>query len=170
MFFLEYLFLLLAHAWNYLRRSLRPGGVATPDMSQVTGNLWLGGFPCPVPPNITAVLNAAVEDLDRVSPDCYYLRTQWLDFPPAPSLSELQLYVGVIDSWLQQGRTVLVHCDEGRHRSAFLVIAYLMFAMQWSLDKALAYVKSRRPSVGPHFFQERQLKKYETYLAAARRG
>jgi len=43
-----------------------------------------------------------------------------------------------------QTSSVLVHCQQGRSRSATVVIAYLMRAHRWSLSKALEHVSGKR--------------------------
>ena len=43
------------------------------------------------------------------------------------------------------GRNVLVHCAAGQQRSAAIVVAYLMFFNNMPLDKAIKYVRSKRP-------------------------
>jgi hypothetical protein len=42
----------------------------------------------------------------------------------------------------------LVHCVYGQSRSATVVTAYVMAAMGWDADTALAFVRDRRPCIG----------------------
>lgn len=45
----------------------------------------------------------------------------------------------------REGRTVLVHCHAGMQRSAAVVAMFLMLLYGWPAEKAMAYVKERRP-------------------------
>merc|ERR1712032_1156752 len=48
------------------------------------------------------------------------------------------------------GARVLVHCEQGRSRSASVVVAHLMDEGDLDLDAALALVREQRPSVKPN--------------------
>lgn len=52
-----------------------------------------------------------------------------------------------MDRIFQKGGHVLVHCQQGKDRSPFIVIAYLMRTFKLSPDEALKYVRSKRSSV-----------------------
>ena len=39
---------------------------------------------------------------------------------------------------------ILVHCAQGKSRSATIVVMYLMRNKQWTFDKAVDYAKKRR--------------------------
>jgi len=61
-----------------------------------------------------------------------------------------------IDNALNGGGSVLVHCAQGKSRSASVVIAYMMRKHNWQFSDALQYVKQKRPVVSTKF--ETQLK------------
>eukprot|EP00163_Fabomonas_tropica_P024098 TRINITY_DN41676_c0_g1_i1.p1 TRINITY_DN41676_c0_g1~~TRINITY_DN41676_c0_g1_i1.p1 ORF type:complete len:409 (-),score=55.32 TRINITY_DN41676_c0_g1_i1:288-1418(-) len=46
--------------------------------------------------------------------------------------------------------SVLVHCQAGRSRSGMIVVAYLMMINDWSVERALAFIKERRPIAQPN--------------------
>jgi protein-tyrosine phosphatase len=46
--------------------------------------------------------------------------------------------------------SVLVHCYAGVSRSASVCIAYLMKKFNWSLEKSLWFIKSKRRFVNPN--------------------
>ena len=56
--------------------------------------------------------------------------------------------VSFLRSALAVGRVCLVHCVYGQSRSATVVTAYVMAAMGWDADTALAFVRDRRPCIG----------------------
>ena len=57
---------------------------------------------------------------------------------------------------------VLVHCNEGKSRSAAIVIAFLMRAYGYTFDDALAAVRAVRPRAEPRDSFERQLRTIAT--------
>ena len=56
---------------------------------------------------------------------------------------------------------VFVHCAMGRSRSVSVVIAYLMKRKNWTLRKALKFVKSKHPQGQPNSGFMQQLGRYE---------
>ncbi|CAE8632200.1 unnamed protein product, partial [Polarella glacialis] len=72
-----------------------------------------------------------------------------------------------IDSWLKQGKNVLVHCSSGISRSPTLMMAFLMKVKQVSLRKAYHAVRTARPCVAPgtQFFQD--LQRWERFLTGS---
>ncbi|KAI9217377.1 protein-tyrosine phosphatase-like protein, partial [Blastocladiella britannica] len=63
----------------------------------------------------------------------------------APDLADhLPAAIRYIDLHLAAGRIVLVHCMCGVSRSAAVLLAYLMYKLQWGFRPAYEYVKARR--------------------------
>ena len=66
---------------------------------------------------------------------------------------------------LQKGEHILVHCKRGHHRSAAIVVAYLIRYMKGDYIKSIEYIHKLRPyalrketCMGKHLF------KYQQYL------
>jgi hypothetical protein len=62
--------------------------------------------------------------------------------------------------FIEEGRkngAILVHCEQGKSRSASFVIAYLMYHMNISAEEALEMVKKRRPIARPNTHFQVQL-------------
>ena len=70
-------------------------------------------------------------------------------------------------NFIKKNKT-LVHCAMGISRSVSIVIAYLMRASAMSFDDALALVRKGRPIANPNPGFIKQLKQYESELAAKR--
>jgi protein-tyrosine phosphatase len=49
----------------------------------------------------------------------------------------------------KDGTRTLVFCAAGVNQSVILVIAYLMKANQWTLEKSFELIKEKRPCVNP---------------------
>lgn len=62
----------------------------------------------------------------------------------------MQKALPFISSALESGGRVLVHCEQGKSRSASVVIAHLMREKNLGADEALALVKSQRSIVRPN--------------------
>lgn len=56
---------------------------------------------------------------------------------------------------------VLVHCYAGVSRSSTLIVSYLMKKNKWTLNRALEFVKTKRPGVQPNHGFMVQLKTFE---------
>lgn len=73
-----------------------------------------------------------------------------------------------IENALNNGGSVLVHCNAGRSRSASIILAYLMYRFNTSFEDALRHLKSRRSVVQPNPGFIRQLKQWEDFLQTIR--
>ena len=61
--------------------------------------------------------------------------------------------------------SVIVHCADGRDRSATVVLAYLMYADGMALRDAIALVEKARPQIAPSRGNMAVLRRYEIWLA-----
>ncbi len=69
-----------------------------------------------------------------------------------------------IDSALENGGGVLVHCHAGRSRSCSLVLAWLMTRRKWTLKQALEFLHEHRPQAAPNAGYLQQLSALEAQL------
>ena len=119
-----------------------------PNYSRIEDGLWLGGSVKEPPHGTQAVLNLCEsEDLYRGESH------RWESIPdaePVPSLDWLGAQVKFIASERAAGRVVFVHCRNGVSRSGMVLAAYLMQRERWSRDRALEFLRLRRPSVRPN--------------------
>ena len=68
----------------------------------------------------------------------------------------------ILDKAVFGGEKTLVHCSEGKSRSAAILIAYLVNRFKVSAEQATRFLQSKRPIVKPGFIQE--LKAYEQLI------
>ena len=131
-------------AWSGPRMSPPYSG----SYDQIEDGLYLGGYVREPPPGVEAVLNLC--ELE----DQYRARIhEWQpihDAAPAPCLDWLRRQVEFVDRQRRAGREVFVHCHAGVSRSCMVVAAYLMSHHGWPRDKALEFVRTRRPGVRPN--------------------
>ena len=69
-----------------------------------------------------------------------------------------------IDSILETGANVLVHCHAGVSRSSTVVLAYLMYKNMWTYKQATEFVKKNRPIITPNSGFDKQLQLFEAKL------
>lgn len=70
--------------------------------------------------------------------------------------------IDFIDHALLNNGKVLVHCYEGKSRSATIVIAYLMIKKNMSFDEAYKFVKDKHAKTNPNRGYLRQLRNTES--------
>jgi len=69
-----------------------------------------------------------------------------------------------LDEGITQNRGVLIHCLAGVSRSVTVTIAYLISALNMTLNEAYDFVKQRKPSVNPNLNFMGQLLEFERQL------
>ena len=139
-----------------LERSYRQEGE---NYSLIEEGLYMGGDVEEPPPGTGAVLNLCeMEDPYRGD---IHIWEPIPDRPPAPSLKWLRKKVQFIDRQRKEGVTTYVHCRNGVSRSGLVVTAYIMFENGWTRDRALGYVRSKRPIARPNRAFMKRLKDWE---------
>jgi atypical dual specificity phosphatase len=96
-----------------------------------------------------------------------------LDIPEEDLLPYFGSSVEVIAARLPTGAAggrVLVHCMQGKSRSASIVLAYMMAVLGYRLEDALRVAVTARPIVEPNAGFMDQLRKYEATLGERDRG
>lgn len=107
---------------------------------------------------VTAVLNLQTDDdmryfgLDRDSLLDHYKRcgielrrVPVRDFDAVDLQDKLPVCVSMLNSLLESGHTVYLHCSAAAGRSPTVAIAYLFWCHGWTLDQAVAHVTQCRP-------------------------
>jgi len=88
------------------------------------------------------------------------LRLNWKD-ERSQQLVGLDAALRVIHDAVLLGKSVLIHCEQGRSRSGSVMVAYMMAAHGMSRNAALLYVKDRRSIVSPNTGFMKQLADFE---------
>ena len=124
--------------------------------SLIEDGLYMGGAVAEPPPGTGAVLN-----LCRRKDPYPCEAALWAPIPdsePAPDLDWLRKAVDFVEGRRKAGVTVFVHCRAGISRSGMVVVAYEMARNHWTRDRALDFVRSKRPMARPNpAFMERLL-------------
>jgi hypothetical protein len=87
-----------------------------------------------------------------------------LESAEEPTLEWLRRVVEFIDTQRKAGRTTYVHCMAGMNRSGAVVTAYLMSKHGWDRDRALAFVREKRPQIQPNPTLMRLLAQWERQI------
>mmetsp|Transcript_12818 Transcript_12818/g.39415 ORF Transcript_12818/g.39415 Transcript_12818/m.39415 type:complete len:129 (+) Transcript_12818:2046-2432(+) len=105
------------------------------------------------------------KEIDVFFPEHFtYMRCTMADVPEENLLVHLDEAVAFIAEARENSSSILVHCQMGVSRSASAVIAYIMKTYGWDLDRAHAYVKSKRNVVKPNKGFWQQLREFEQRL------
>lgn len=94
---------------------------------------------------------------DKVFPEFDNIQTQinlkWKD-NPLQNINEHGILFHIIrlmDSYISEGKQVLVNCYAGVSRSATIVIGYLMYKNKMNVQDALSFVRQKRPIINPNY-------------------
>jgi hypothetical protein len=131
--------------WIILHRSWLPRGN---QFDEVAPGLWIGRRPQhgELPPGVRWVLDATAEmpRASRSVPDDHYLSIPILDIHMMP----LDQFTAAVQRVAILNDPVLIHCAEGRGRSATLAAGVLLFrGLAHSADDAVRMLKSVRQGV-----------------------
>lgn len=74
------------------------------------------------------------------------------------------LFSFLSEEGITQNRGVLIHCLAGVSRSVTVTIAYLISALNMTLNEAYDFVKQRKPSVNPNLNFMGQLLEFERQM------
>jgi protein-tyrosine phosphatase len=118
---------------------------------------------------ITRVLNVA----HTVCPNYHegefeYTSLDLIDHPSESIDHFILQAIAEIERAREDSVKILVHCHQGVSRSASLVVAYVAWKDNLSIQDALMYVKARRRIVSPNAGFLDQLKAFESRLRGAR--
>lgn len=136
-------------------------------MSQILPKLWLSDVNTAreksflINENITHILNCA-EEVDA-RPSCYKIPITIVHIPmeddETPIIEkQLQEAISVLNTWDQEGHTVLVHCRAGISRSATVILAWLIQYKGMSFDDAWSIVVKSRNIIRPNDYFMKLLK------------
>eukprot|EP00929_Paragymnodinium_shiwhaense_P090959 TRINITY_DN51028_c0_g1_i1.p1 TRINITY_DN51028_c0_g1~~TRINITY_DN51028_c0_g1_i1.p1 ORF type:complete len:268 (+),score=50.90 TRINITY_DN51028_c0_g1_i1:206-1009(+) len=116
---------------------------------------------------ITHILNVALEcdPTPEVQEACKVLHIPVRESPLTDIRAHFDEAFAFIDEARKdEGGRVLVHCFEGRNRSASFVLGYLMITEKWLLGKAFHHAKAARDLVDPNLGYLKQLRDLELEL------
>ncbi len=112
-------------------------------MIQFTHNLWVGNSNDAMIADVGCILNVA-KDLRGVHgwPKVQYIQVGLVDGPGNPH----HLYyaaVMALDTLMNTGNKVLVHCHEGKSRSVTVALMYMNLTYQRTLSELIEIVEER---------------------------
>jgi len=136
----------------------------------LNGRMFLGNFNQAEQYNIikdlgvTHVVNATLECKNlHENQGIKYSKLSVLDEADKPISELFEDAYSFIENALSSDpkNKVLIHCAQGKSRSATIVIMFLMKKLKWSFDQAHSYVKKKRSYIDPNDGFVKQLKEFE---------
>ena len=94
-----------------------------------------------------------------------YKHVSIMDHPDTDIISHFDECFAFIDTALDAGGRVLVHCMAGVSRAASIVIGYLMKVKDMDFQTAFNHVKAKRPHIRPNDGFMHQLQNYGSQLS-----
>lgn len=78
--------------------------------------------------------------------DCRYVKLNCRGHGETPSEETIKLFVKMCDSFIKQHplQIIGVHCTHGFNRTGFLIVSYLVSALDWSVEAAVAEFSKAR--------------------------
>ena len=126
------------------------------DMTEIINNVWLGNYKAAYNKkeldkhNIKYIINIT-DTIECPFDDKYYLYIPIRDKYSCNLASRhfiiknyFRAFLFINDA-LNHNKGVLVHCKKGHHRSANLILFYLIYRYNLGYIEALIYIKSKRP-------------------------
>ena len=101
------------------------------------------------------------EEYKKFSIEQFYMPT--IDFTH-PAFEDVCKAVEFIESYVEEGKTVYIHCKAGRGRSATVAICWLMKHFGLTANEAQALLLEKRPHVNARLTERPVVKRYEAWL------
>lgn len=111
--------------------------------------------------NLKWILNLKETHFSKAPKNVNFLHVPMSDYGDSNIKEIAQQCFGFIESALNNGENILVHCRGGLNRSVTILIAFLMVSQDMTLRDAYHLVKRQRDKVSPHKRYIEQLKEYE---------
>lgn len=116
-------------------------------------NLWLGNYKAACnydlikEKRINCIMNISeiiIPEYDNVN--YHYLRITDSDGRYKSLIKQMELFVDILRDELLRGKKVLIHCKQGHHRSASIIVMYLIKYYNINLVDAIRFIKIKRPT------------------------
>ena len=102
--------------------------------------------------NITHIINLTAHKCKNVHDNVMrYSSFCFADNEKFDLSKHLAPVLNIIKKEIDNGKTVLIHCQKGISRAPSVVIAFLIKNRSFSYDKALEFVQKRNPKAYPNF-------------------
>ena len=134
-------------------------------MNYIIDNIYLGDINAAADEaylkehNITTVVNCAISCKSNYT-DIKFIELRLYDDKSQILFPKLEVAYNFIKKNSKKNANILVHCKCGISRSTSLVVFYLMKEKGWDYDRAMDYIKERRPSALPQAAFQQQLRNY----------
>jgi len=140
------------------------------EYSQITDQIYIGtSFDYPghkseklLQEGINAAISLEIERSKSPLGFEFYSRIPVED-QQSPTRDQFKLGVVIIDTLVEMGKKIYIHCRAGQGRSPVLVAAYFI-SKGMSFEKAINKIRAKRPIINLEKIQIEGLKEYEASL------
>lgn len=122
---------------------------AEPSASEIIPGLWLGDENSANDINFIKRYN--IKKILRILPDNptlsgpVYLHFPWRDEDVCEQdTSMIKTCINFISDSVESDEGILVHCKRGHHRSAVIVVAFMVERLNMDISKVINYIRSKR--------------------------
>jgi len=137
-----------------------------PECDEVYPNIYIGNLHTIIDTrelenkNIKNIVSA-INGIPVLYPDKFnYLNLELLDEPFFDIKSVFTKSNKFIDNCLKKNEKIYVHCMCGISRSTTIVVAYLMYKYNFTVEQSLEKIKLSRPKINPNKGFIKQLNQY----------
>ena len=133
------------------------------EMDYICDNIYLGDKYAArdesylIKKNIDTVVNCA-ESVNSTYKELKFLELKMYDKSKQKLFPKLEIAYKFIKK--NSKNNILIHCKNGKSRSAALVVFYLMKEKGWDYDTCISYIRKRRSVAKPNSGFKKQLKEY----------
>ena len=124
------------------------------DVNEIIPNLWLGNYKAACDKKFLNdyKIKNVITIMDNFDNNCRYNNIRYVNIPikdkSVCNINFNEIFEKTnkfIKLCLDKGESVLVHCKKGHHRSAAIVVGYLIKHENWGFVESVKYINNLRP-------------------------
>ena len=126
-----------------------------PDISLILPHLYLGNYTSSINKRLLDKCN--IKHIIRIMPEQFSVKFPNISYIQVPIQDEhicstninvceiIEDLCKYINYFINKNENILVHCKRGHHRSATVILAYLIKCKYWNITDAINHIKHIRP-------------------------
>ncbi|CAH1784913.1 unnamed protein product [Owenia fusiformis] len=96
--------------------------------------------------------------------ECRYVKLQCRGHGECPSVEQTNIFLSICEHFIQQKplEVIGIHCTHGFNRTGFLIVAYLVEKLDWSVEAAVrTFAQMRPPGIYKQDYLEELFRRYD---------